>query len=654
MEMNQKMAELDTAAWAERHPVLDTMGKAGLTGAGVAALSSILADFIEARRQAKKQRERDKMNNSEDAIVFHVRDASEKAAEDCVGSCDSHPCEDTNVTVVSEESGKSIKYQNGSDQMRETNGRFSGFGKSAGGWGDVPVDTLKILGSVAAFPVGYMAVSKIHERMERNRLKKQIAAAQQEYIDLLDGRREEKTAEFCDMFMMDDPYLGTGIVKSAEKNPADYNALDRAAAWVGNGLSSVNKDAQNVSAATLAAALLTSGVSAWVVHKLLAERFDKKDNDAEPRRDMKIMFKSSSADELEISPEQFMATIVVMRDCIRDSKPMSKEAQYYFNHPKAQYDDEAMQHVLRTYAHDNLGVKYDKANDTALQAKLLVSSGLAKPKDIVRAAVDEKEAARLKSLAPDVKDSVMNYMLANPVGWLRMIGAKENRDILEAAVNRGISDMQGKGGFIGTLMGVPVLGDVMKSIMRWYSMNTEAGRRMVANRMLEGAGMTDAEERNRVLRNDMNFSTGFNAADPKAVVGSPMAARPKQIVAPPPPPQVQPGAGNGVNPPEMKTDLDTAGAGPGMTANASAGMGKSSGVIGDIKSNVDFFANMKTLSDMTNKDLGRTMKKTKKGKSSKNEPQVEVDFDNVLMEHLTDEQRRRLYEIAARIAAKRK
>lgn len=388
--MSEKNPHVPT--FSEARPITATALKSLAAGGSIAAISAIISDILETRRQRAEEAKRKGKGISDDTVVLRVRKPSEKAAQACDGSCECNPAEcDGEKTVgteckvvpkvepVTEE--REIAYQGQGNQPRSKDGKYSTLGKVAQdgnpdytSWGDVffgrggsgkgggkggkgggkGVDFTwgQTLGKglqIAAVPVfgtlGYFAVTALHKKLEENRLKRQLAAAQQEYIDLLSGKEVKTASAFSRAFLFDDERF----VKSAADG--EHSTLGNVLGWFGRQGDAVanlgnkaNDTAKVMSAGAIAAMILTGGASAWLTHKVLASKFDKKDEDEEPRKVTKVMFKEfsdkskelaetfpklmfkSAEGDFEITPEQFLCTIQVLRGCIADSG-FSKKAE---------------------------------------------------------------------------------------------------------------------------------------------------------------------------------------------------------------------------------------------------------------------------------------------------------------------------------------
>lgn len=321
-------------AWAESHPVL-TLGAGGLmVGGSLAALSGMISDHIEAKRQRKLKQERESDEISPDTVVLRIR----KKAEDSTVSEEQQPAggkipQTTPVPKVEPTvEGRDVKYM-GAQQPREPNGRYSTLGKTA--FDRMVNNGFGLAAFIASMPLGYKLVDSLHTRLEEKRIKSQIAAAQQEYIDLLDGKPAEKDAEaFLDFIGLEHPEFE----KTAQANPAPAKPtmLGNVAGWLGGiadkaknqntTLGKYWKGVEDLGSAGIAMLLLGTGASAYITNKLLHKNFDKpEEEEEEPQKVTRILFKNGSSEQ-EITPEQFIATIDVLRDCILDSTPIEKFA----------------------------------------------------------------------------------------------------------------------------------------------------------------------------------------------------------------------------------------------------------------------------------------------------------------------------------------
>lgn len=442
--------------------------KALLLGGSVASIIAMAKQLSEAKRQRDKEKERQKRNVSGNTIVFHLRKKGEDGCEkcdDCKGA--------TSVSKVESLVQKEVKPSTADTQLRETNGRFTDINsKTAGYIGNTLNGTGHILAALGGGTAGFYIVTKIAQKAEQNRLKKQIAAAQQEYLDLLDGRSVKHAEAFKTLFSMDGTMDDT--VGEIEKQAGIFK--DTVKVMKGG-----TKGAKQLSSAALAAYILLAGGSAWATKKLLEKRFDPPEED-EPEEAPRIIMKAGSA-EFEIQPEHMMATIGIMRDCIADSmSDFEKKAADYGFLDDISKTNEGRQWLLDLYArknglgHENpLGAKGYKPSEWTL-FKYSRTLG-----DIMKHPDKHSDA---------INAHVMKVMSKDPEGWFKLLGDKRNSDIVSFKANEAIGNMGGGKGFSSWLAGVPIIGDLFKKFMRWYVSNSKYGRKAVARQSLAGMGVT--------------------------------------------------------------------------------------------------------------------------------------------------------------------
>lgn len=498
--------------WSERNPIKSVALKSLAAGGSVAAISAMIADVLEAKRQRDEEKKRKNRGISEDTVVLRIRKpGTEKAAQACEGSCECNPAECDGEKVVGEEcrvvpkveptsEEREISYQGQDSQPRTKDGKYSTLGKVAAGdynpnllsWQDL----LRMVGNgenprakytwgqtlgagmqIAAVPVfgtlGYFAVDALHQKLEANRLKKQLAAAQQEYVDLLDGKKVKTAEAFGKAFLFDVPM-------SKEAN-AVGDWIGRRARDAEDIVRGANDTGKASLSSIIAAMLLTGGTSAWLTHKVLASKFDKKDEEEEPNKVTKVMFKefsdksdpgfrlpklmfkSAEGEEFEITPEQFLCTVEVLRDCIRDSEPATEKTAGAFG--------------------DWLGGKVQAAQEGAIKATAPLVSRMVPWDDVLRNYAMGDGEVNMPGWA---KDTMMKYMKEDPRGWFESLGKEQNADVRQALLDR---HFKNNGGFMSTLYNMPVIGGLFKNFL----FNTQWGRRIMARRSLMNQGMTQEQ-----------------------------------------------------------------------------------------------------------------------------------------------------------------
>ena len=441
--------------------VLRVGGKGLAIGAGAAATVALIRQVIEANRQKKAKEKRYAGNIDPNTVVLRVRKQAEDKCLKIEGpeSRELHP-----VSTVG---------------PRELDGRFaSAFGKrentsekSAGFLSDSMAGAGGILAAGGGAVLGYTLVSKLAQKLEQQRLKKQIEAAQTEYINLLDGKT--KTAEaFSKIFLFDDPTIDEidGELRKEAGVPTDIYDI----------ISNAPRTAKGVSAGMMAAWILGAGASAYVAKRLLENKFDQQEEE-EPEKQTRILFKASSS-EFEIPPEHMLATIGVLRDCIADSIPegvkTAASAPDYSVLDDIEKMDGGRQWLLDQYASQN-GLQRDQASDFKIPLSMKLKYG--KTLSDIRKNPDKHSAG--------INSKVMGMMQNDPEGWFKLLGSDRNNDIVRMKANEQIANMGKNGGFMGFLSKIPFLGGFIKNIMNWY-MNSVGGRRMLARSTLGQMGVT--------------------------------------------------------------------------------------------------------------------------------------------------------------------
>ena len=352
----------------------------GLAGGGAAAsVAAMLSDLMEARRQADRKRKRESMDVDENTIALHVRKVPStslyKPAESRVGDApigENGDSKDVEAKVRPLVEDGTAKSETASDKPRDDLGRFTGIPKAASGWGlkldEIPHDAAKMVGFAVGAPLAYNLVELIHQKVEKKRLEKQIAAAQHEYIDVLEGA---KTAGYFGRMFNDDLLPETTLEKSAQERPDD-TLLGRGLARLAGKSNILNRGgavAHDMGAVTLAAMALLTGASAYAVNKLLRKKLegDVDDDYVDAGGNIKnVIFKQGSY-ERKLTPQELIVTIGVMRDEMsHPARYMGKQADYYNGRSdskvRAGLNDSGMSHwnVVRR-EHNPLALKNNSA-----------------------------------------------------------------------------------------------------------------------------------------------------------------------------------------------------------------------------------------------------------------------------------------------------
>lgn len=496
-------------SWSTAHPILAAGGAGMLTGATLAAISGLIADHIEAKRQKRLDKERYSDKVSPNTIVFHVRRSPAefgKSAETDSTSAQAEPVASVAGPAVRIEpaiSAKDIKYSE-FGQPRETSGKYTSrsLGKSAqfsarGMWNEGVGTAL----FVAGVPLGYKIVGALHQKLEENRLKSQIAAAQQEYVSLLDGTYAdgEKKAEAEDFARM--VGLDLSVFSSLKKDAAADHSSPGHQSWVSRnildplGINYLGRNVQHFGGATIATGILAAIASEYITRRLLQQKFDKanEEDEDEPEKVTRVLFKNGSS-EREISAADALFTISVLQDGLRDGQaymPLSKLAQVVQGAEKPVYDwgwldemgrsPEGRQLMLDLYAqHRGWGPVVDKRRmaDGVLQYAGAKDAW----KTSAKALRDPKTRA---ALMPEVRARMQKIMQSDPDAWFSLVGDEKNRHIVNAGINSYASR-----GILGWLTGLPWIGDYIRKWINSYA-NTEFGQRHAGRAILRRMGLGD-------------------------------------------------------------------------------------------------------------------------------------------------------------------
>ena len=452
-------------------------------GAGAAAIVALIRQAAEANRQAKLEKKRESDAIDPDTIVLTVR--NRKTAEDC---CDGAAC-CQGASPKIEPAVVSSEIKPTSSQPRRTNGQYTSIDSSMSekqALFEGPVtqagNILAVLGGSA---LGYMAISKLAQRLEQNRLQRQVDAAQREYVELLKKGEAGDDSPFSRLFM-----IGDDSVAEFEKSAGIITDIV-------SGPKMVSQTTRNLTGAALASYVLAAGGAAYIVKKLLEDRFSKKEE--EPERKTRILFKAGSS-EFEIEPEQMLATVGIFKDCIADSLPIktaedggsvSHYGEYKWLDDLSKVDG-GKQFILDQYARQQ-GLERPES-DFRIPMSILAKYGPA------MAAYQRNPEAHSAA----IRSHVMNMARNDPEEWFRLLGQKNNQDLVRLKADQQIRNLENGSGWKSTLASVPFIGSLFKKLLSWMANNTNFGRRQVARQSLASLGV-DGSRINDIV-SKYNFS----------------------------------------------------------------------------------------------------------------------------------------------------
>jgi hypothetical protein len=358
----------------EKHPYLAAGMRGTAIGGGAGALAMAIKDILDAAKDRKKENKRKNPGVSGDTIVITVPKGKEvrasartsvvdfssgkdgtthwKQARNSDGtfapgwelsvSSDNEDDEDddskvhklyvekTSSSKNDNKDGKSEKYNSGKGQK----GKTPSYTKSVGGLSDVfhgfHVDenslprktffgetgdkSLSLALGVGGAGLGLYLATKTHDYLKRKRLKREVEAAQQEYVDFL-----------------------TKKSSTIPKNQFEPSMLERAViggAKIAPQVIDTDK-VRNAGTSTLGAAggiaILIAAASTFLTKKFLDKKFEEADEATTARNVPKvnnIVFKSASADrpDVKTDPAAALALVKIASALMECSAHMTKEA----------------------------------------------------------------------------------------------------------------------------------------------------------------------------------------------------------------------------------------------------------------------------------------------------------------------------------------
>jgi hypothetical protein len=205
---------------------------------------------------------------------------------------------------------------------------------------------------------------------------------------------------------------------------------------------------------------------------------------------------------------------------------------------------------------------------------------------------------------------VMKMMKGDPESWFRVLGSNRNTDVVDLKAREAIGNMDKGTGFKSWLSRIPVIGNLFKKFMGWYSTNSRYGRRAVARQSLAGMGVTGDKADSILDRFDFS-SKGWSPKQVQApAVQTPQATAQSAVMASPFLPKMAS---------EMKADM-----------------------LNDV---IAMTAQTKTLSDKSNKDILKALEELKRqngGGKGKEEEGKYVEFSPEVEAMLSPEAKKKL------------
>lgn len=500
----------------ELNPIVEWLLKGSLIGGGVASASALISQVLEAKRQKKLKDERDKGEITPNTIVLRIKKKAEcnRAKKNCTNKA-TKEVKKAKVKVSPTVEAKDIMYS-ASDKPRGMNGQFTSIRTKEA---SITEKAFSILSFGTGAVGGYYLVDKLASKLDQNRLKKQIEAAQTEYIDLLDGKIVKGAESFSELFMFNnhefddfEKEVATSIQKEAGAPTDIYNILSS----IPKVTRSVVNGAENATSTLLAAYILGIGGSAYLTKKLLEKHFKDVNEQVEPEKQTKIIFKSASS-EFEIQPEEMLATVIVMRDCIADSTPPHIKTAWFPG-----------QSIVENKVGKGVEKTIEELSKTPEGINYLFNWWLAKNRYISASDLSNvkmpnvSEGGFLNSygtqyfdnhkekFGKNINSAVLRGIQAHPEEWFRVIGNAQNKQYLDQIIESEIDTLGNKGGFAGFMMNIPIIGDWIRKLISWYYTSTSYGRKSVANKVLGSLtqGKTPRSVSNMISRYDFSGSDG--------------------------------------------------------------------------------------------------------------------------------------------------
>lgn len=312
--MNLKDIADDAGAILEKRPYLKAGLRGAAVGAGAYSVVGLVKEIKDLLEDRKKKRKRENPQISDNTIVLNIPARKAASARDSFIDVDHDVSNDE-----SEENRIRMR------QARNADGTFSS------GWefrpdceskcaqdNSYPRETYepgllegagdKALGfalAVGGVGAGWHGAAKLHDYLKKKRLKREIAAAQQEYIDFLMGDNgEEKTAQAVPLESVT-PMQEAGPVSKVINFVGDITPAPV-------GRAGLKSTFQNTVGLTGGLALLIMAASSYITKKFMDKKFNDAYNaktlDDSPKVD-RIVVKTAEAESIEMTPADALAFV---------------------------------------------------------------------------------------------------------------------------------------------------------------------------------------------------------------------------------------------------------------------------------------------------------------------------------------------------------
>ena len=274
-----KLSDLTgTTAFLNSHPYIDTGLKATGFGAGAYATMALIREFLDMMDDRKDEKRRNKPKTDKDTIVITlpntVKGASAREAILEYAKIRRKPPEDEDAKSEVRQArnadgtfarGFDVTLSKDAAEKRAILGMEFDLGRAGG----IGMDLASAAGGTV---VGWLLMQQVHDFLKQKRLKREIAAAQKEYIDTL-------------------------MPKAAETAPAfspDYSGLTPANAAPPSPKSPLQSGAEQFTGGVFGLSLLLAMASSVITKKWLDDRFKDPQVPKDKTKVKNIVFKTAS------------------------------------------------------------------------------------------------------------------------------------------------------------------------------------------------------------------------------------------------------------------------------------------------------------------------------------------------------------------------
>lgn len=519
-----KDTKRDTKQWLHDHPATQAGLRGAAIGAGAYSTLAIVRDILDAANDRKKKKKMRNPGISSDTLVITVPSKKASARDDIVrfagGAGDD--CDEGELSQARNPDGT---YASGWDMTFRKRRRDCDSVKQAdsgseeaeatlndyGYWDTIGNRALGGFTTIGGLGIGWVAAQRLHDMLKQKRLKREIAAAQKEYIDILGLSVDEKKAEAGD-----DQPQGSPFDQVAPGMPPTLGTRVRnTLSGISDGIGGFTGDAKDMSANLLGIAG-TTGLLIIAASTYLTKKFmDKKFNEGYTATSIhdrpkvnNIVFKTASGREIGMDPVDLLAT-VKFASMLMTIEPTSDSVEKKAAAPVG-------------------GINYGSYIDAILN-----HAGIDPEADPSNISFGDKNLENLVSENKGLMSALYNGLSSSPdtlEGLIEAFQDNKYRNLRSAIARNTIKNWYENTSFNNSALGKYIrrpMGYILGMLSDLLS-GTRVGSRIMGRQMYDRLGKAVVENENAVPENEPE-DTGVGFDDPEpAPAPAPAAPEPAQ------------------------------------------------------------------------------------------------------------------------------